>query len=163
MEQFILNLAPFFHLPAWFSKNYNAHPDLSSQSRPLTKNPIAKSLTFNLGVTLLLEHLSTPESEENHEGRDETVQWKDKGTFETVEARNRALKIAVEGAILNWLSRGKYMGPAAVWWSTECLSRWSRQSADPGEGWGGLTACKWKRLKRRADYAWVFVQPQKGV
>lgn len=68
------------------------------------------------------------------------------------------LKIRVKGlvqlsAIENCLSQVKCMALATVLRSIECPPRWNRQSDDPGEGWGGLTACKWKRLKRCADHA----------
>lgn len=97
-----------------------------------------QSLTFNLGVTLLLEHLSTPESGGKHEGRDETVLWKDKETIVLLRQdiwNYQARDSSRWTVILNGLSRSKCMAClCTVWWSTERLLRWNRQE---WEGWGG--------------------------
>lgn len=84
----------FSHLSALLSKiNY---PDSSSRSHLLAENQhwkTFKSLTFNLGVTLLLEHVLTLESEgPNGEGGGRGVKRQRNTCF--VEARHMAPKIA---------------------------------------------------------------------
>lgn len=158
MERFLLSI-PFtcscVILQELQPSSWPLFPVLSSD-----QNPTVENLTFNLGVTLLLEHLPTPESEKIWV----TERW---DSYVRRQRNNCWKKYGIQDGQLfcNCLSHGKCMALARVLWSTEWPPRWNRQSNNPGEGWGGLTACKRKRLKWCADYAWatVIVQPQKEV